>query len=693
MSKKGFFLTLLLFVSSLLEAKQTEGKIEVLAHTLESTKETLLGTGEVLVYYDDTIIKASRVSFNRKTHILDLDGNVEMLGYHGAKEYSHHMRINTQSKDVKFKKLFLSSQNDIWLLSQKARKKKGKYYLGASMLSSCEVDNPLWKMVFKKALYDSNKHYIDIYQAKIYFWDIPLLYTPYLGFSTQNERTSGLLFPLFGYKTSEGLLYEQPVFWAINPSVDIEFNPQIRTKRSLGGYATLRFADTANSRGTLRVGYFNDFESYQLDDNNSKLKHYGLEFNYYSTNLLGSYRPKGFHDGLYLNATYLNDIDYLNLQRTRLRHFGVYEKQESRLNYFLYDNDRYFGINAKYFIDTALEDNARTLQVLPSIRWHKQLKHLIWDNLTYSIDGSFNNISRREGLTLKEAALSLPFSFDTAWFNDLLNLSVREEIHYNKFYFDNGDTEYPSFDYYSNIHTMKLFSDLTKTYPSYLHVLQPSVSYIKPGNESKSPEEFTALSSEQKELFAVGLPEEQYRIALSQYLYTLAGSNTVFQRMSQIYYPNRVYHWADLENEMQYKWKQWTFYNMLTYSYEFDKLRESSSRINFYAKRYNFSLGHSYKQRFSDEKQQFRPANAINMHFAYLFNEQIGLNGGLAYDLENQTSTQWMFGAEYKRDCWRVSGSVRQDILATSQGPEADTSFYIQMEFVPFGGIGSGNQR
>lgn len=674
-----------------LQAKETKGKIEVLANSLETTKDKLQASGGVVVYYEDALIKSQRVSFDKKTKMLIFDGKVEMIGYAGTKEHSEHMEIDTQDKEVKFKNLFLASKNDVWLLSKDAKKIKEKYHLGASMISSCDVSDPLWKILFKKALYDSEKKYMDIYQAKIYFWDIPVLYTPYLGFSTQSERTSGFLFPLFGYRSDEGLLYEQPIFWAINPSLDIEFNPQVRSKRSLGGYATLRFVDSFYSSGTFRLGYFKDFESYQSTDDNNKLVHYGAEFNYQSSNVLGSYKPNSFNEGLYINATYLNDIDYLNLQKSRLTHFGTYEKQESRVNYFLHNNDVYLGLNAKYFIDTSVESNAKTLQVLPSLQWHKYLTHLVWDNLTYSMDGHLNNISRRDGLTLKEVALSLPFSFDTTWFEDRLKLSLREEMHYNKFYFDHGAYDYAAFEYYSNIHTVKLFSDLTKGYENYVHVLQPFVEYIKPGNESKSPDDFLKLTSEQKELFAVGLPEEQYQLGVNHYLYDKKNVLKFFQRMSQIYYPNRLYKWADLENEMRYHWKQWKFYNALTYSYAYKKVRESSSRVRFAAKEYDFSVGHSYKQRLEDEVQEFRESNALNASFGYRWDDQIRLHGSIAYDLSTKASTQWVFGGEYKRDCWRVSGSLRQDIRATSQGPETDTSFYFQMEFIPFGGIGTGS--
>ena len=110
---------------------------------------------------------------------------------------------------------FFVSENDVWLFSDTAKRHEGNYTFGRSMLSSCDVNDPLWKMVFDHSLYDSEEKYMKVYDAKIYFWDIPMLYTPYMAFSTHKERSSGLLFPLFGYSAGEGFIYEQPIFWAI----------------------------------------------------------------------------------------------------------------------------------------------------------------------------------------------------------------------------------------------------------------------------------------------------------------------------------------------------------------------------------------------------------------------------------------------------------------------------------------------
>ena len=469
-------------------AEDRTGIIEVTAKNVASTKTTITGTDGVIVYYNNSVIKADKAVYNRESKLLILDGKVEMIGYKGTKEHTNHMEIHTESDEIKFGELFLVSKNDVWMYSQEAHKVDGNYTLKNSMLSSCDAKNPLWKMSFADSIYDSNAEYMKLYDAKMYFLDVPVAYTPYMAFSTNKKRSSGLLFPLFGYSAEDGFVYEQPIFWAISDSMDLEFNLQIRSNRSIGGYATYRFVDSAVSSGILRVGYFKDKANYIEEYNPVNTSHYGLEFNYGSSKVFSDWIGHDTTDGLYINSTILNDIDYLYLQKTALKHFGYSPIQRSILNYFVHNNDYYAGVNAKYFIDTRKEDNDDTLQVLPSVQLHKYLSHFLVDNFTYTVDMHINNYDRVVGSTQKQVEMRIPLEYTTSFFNDYLSLSLGEELYYSKYMFGNGQyVPMMIINITSNFHRAKVFSDLTKKYDSFVHVLQPSAEYFKPGLENEKP--------------------------------------------------------------------------------------------------------------------------------------------------------------------------------------------------------------
>jgi len=689
---KYLFISIATIVVSLQISYANSDKIEIKANHVESADFLVSATGNVVVYYGDSVIKAASATFNKKTERLVLDGDIVVMGYQGGKEHAEHMEIQTDTKEVDFEELFLVSENDVWLYSGDVNKKEGNYTLGSSILSSCDISDPLWTMVFSNAIYDSNKEHMKVYDAKVYMLDVPVFYSPYLSFSTKKQRSSGLLFPGLGYSEDEGFLYEQPIYWAISQSMDLEVNPQIRTNRSQGVYSTFRFVDSNHSSGQIRLGYFKDKDAYIQKHALTESEHYGFEFTYKSSNILENYLPNGFDDGLYIDLTYVNDIEYLYLQNDKLGQFGFNPIQQSRANYFAQNNDYYMGLNAKYFIDTRKVSDDNTIQELPAIQLHKYLDHFIMRNITYSVDMHVNNLDRKEGVTMSQAELKIPLEFTTSFFDDLFSFSLGEEIYYSKFFFSNGTFLHDDYSYYSNIHKMKFFSDLTKRYDDFVHVLQPSISYIKPGLEQQSPIEFSSLTAEQQELFTVGLPEETFDFSLSQYFYDETMKLKFYQRISQRYYPNREYELADLNNEMQYNWDKVSLYNDLTYAHEFSKLRESSSSMSFRGEDYSVALGHSYKKSLPDLSLAYE-VNDVNFGFVYEYNEKINFNADVTYSIDESSSQQWRIGSGYHRDCWSINTSLRQDIRPTTAGAISSNSFYLQLNFTPFGSLGSVDPR
>jgi len=683
-----FPIFMMLFVSFIsLHASANTNKIEVTAKSLYTTKNTVHADEGVIVYYDKSIIKSEHATYNKETKLLVLDGNVEMIGYKGSKEHTDHMEIHTDTKEVAFKKLFLTGENDVWLLSDTAHKKDGNYILGRSILSSCSVDDPLWHMGFSDSVYNSEEHYMKVYNAKVYFKDVPIFYTPYLAFSTNKKRSSGLLFPKFGYSENEGFLYEQPIYWAIAANMDLELNPQIRTNRSKGLYATFRFADRNESSGKLRAGYFKDKAKYIEEHKVENETHYGVEFTYESSEVFKKYFSKNFKDGLYINATYLNDIDYINLQKSKLQHFGLNFLQESRINYFAYNDDYYMGINAKYFLNTRA-DNNDTLQILPSFQWHRYLDHFILDNLTYSADVHVQNITRKTGTTLKQAEIKVPIEYSTSFFDDFITLSFSEEFYYSKSLFANGEYEYDNFQYAKNAHKVKIFTDLTRKYDDFVHAILPSLSYVKPGTETQTPINFDKLGKEQRELSQTGQEEEQYDFSVNQYIYDNNARLKFFQRFSQKYFPGRENKFDSMSNEMGYYLKKWKLYNYLTYSHELNAISVVSSGISFKNENYGFNVGHSYYKEFTDKTNTVK-TNNINLDFGYVFDEKISLGGGVIYDLLESENTQWKASVGYHRDCWSFDASVGQGLRPTSSGYENEMTYYLQLNFIPFGAVGT----
>ena len=108
---------------------------------------------------------------------------------------------------------------------------------------------------------------------------------------------------------------------------------------------------------------------------------------------------------------------------------------------------------------------------------------------------------------------------------------------------------------------------------------------------------------------------------------------------------------------------------------------------------YRFNVGHTYKRILSDistyDPDDDVQANEVYFSFGYTINEKININGGLTYDVDDASSRQWRFGGSYKRDCWSATASIRKDIVPRPTGYTDDTNFYLQLNFIPFGVVGT----
>ncbi|MCE3577978.1 LPS-assembly protein LptD, partial [Campylobacter jejuni] len=93
-----------------------------------------------------------------------------------------------------------------------------------------------------------------------------------------------------------------------------------------------------------------------------------------------------FQEGLWIDATYLNDVDYLNLGSRDYRDLN--SLVTSKINYFLADENNFYGAYARYYIDTSKLSNNTTLQEYPSFQYHRFLNNLFDERLRYSFDAS-----------------------------------------------------------------------------------------------------------------------------------------------------------------------------------------------------------------------------------------------------------------------------------------------------------------
>ena len=670
-----------IFFSVSLFAKEV---IEVFAKEVHATLDFFEATGDVLILYDGSLIKSKRATYNKKTSILTFSGHVEMLNKEENRASSDELIIHTDNKSVEFKELLLTTEEDLWIEAKSATKKNERYKIFNSKLSSCDKNDPDWTIEFAEAHYRKDREFITLKDARVRFFDTTIFYLPYMAFPTVNQRTSGLLFPQFKFSDMEGLVYEQPYFYAPTNNIDIEFNPQIRSNRGFGGHITTRFVDSNHSKGEFRAGYFNNFDDYS-DSHNFNTEHYGFELFYESTDILDEgVLFNRYKSGLYLNSTYLTDLEYLNLQKDRASSLISSNLVESRLNAFFYDEEHYFGLYSKYYIDTSKRINTATLQELPTLHYHNYMKNIFSDKLFYSFDAKVHNYTRAKGSRAFQSELDLPLTYYDSFFNDYLDFSLSENLYLSNVSFFNLGYKSEDYHYYRNYHTLELSSDLVKAYGENIHTLHPSLVYTRPSLENETPKAYRNLNENQKELFVTQTQKEKISLGLSQYFYNKNLDMNFFHRLAWVEYPQEVFDEGDINNEFSYNKENLNIYSNLFYSLDKDKIHSLTTSLSYNQSNYDIMLTHFYNNDFvvNNEKTSFINTSLVhnyNRHNQWFFNYD--------YDLEKKFNHQWNIGWSHKQKCWGAQISIGQERI-----PNVDSSFknnmlYLELNLNPFGGI------
>ncbi|WP_375154879.1 LPS-assembly protein LptD [Campylobacter peloridis] len=647
-------------------------KVDIYALDVVKKQDIIEAKNNVVVVSDFYLITASEAKYNETTKDLELFGDVNILRGQKERTHSTYTKINLKDNSTAFKNLFFSNNDlEVWLQCHKAKFDNKFFITENSVVSSCNVEKPDWEIRFDEGKLNRESNFLHLYNAKLYVKNTPIMYLPYFGFSVDTRRKSGLLVPELVLKQSEGLYYNQPVYYVIDDNADLQVEPQIRTKRGYGIYTTLRFIDSLHSQGEISGGIFGEKSSYKREENLKNKEHYGLEIKYANEDLFKSLLKDDYQEGLWIDATYLNDVDYMNLSSKINTQASLVT---SKINYFLSDEDNYYGIYAKYYIDTSKISNKDTMQEYPSLQYHRYLNGFFDNYIQYSIDSSFHRYYRQVGIYAKTLNFDIPLIYHASFLDDFLNFTFTERIYAN--FVDYSNTDLKNQEHlFRNSHNFSLYSDLSKSYKNFYHTLYMGLNYYLPGAKSGSiTEDFIGIKND----------PEQFNFAISQYFYNALGKKKLFHSLVAKYYTDEK-DFGGFDNIIEYFYSDnISFRNESRYLGVEEKFDRVFSEALFDYYDWKISLNHAYRI-YENEKYNFLGTKA-----QYDINVNYKIFGGLWFDL-NKNPEKWELGYTYQRKCWNYSLMYRKDISPklTSGGISAkdQSGLYFMFNFYPIGGV------
>lgn len=671
-----------LFIVLLLNlALFAQNDFEVSGTDFDVEDDVITSDDGVVLLHKGKYFYAKKAVYNNKKGEVVLDGNVLVIDNNQVSIASDHALINMKDDNALFVPFYMiDDKSKLWIKSKEGKSRQKQYSAKKSITSSCNPDDPDWAIEFSSMEFDSDSELLDLYNSVLYVKDMPLFYFPYLRLSTNKDRRSGLLRPTLGIGGDDGFFYEQPIFIAPSLWWDIELNPQIRTKRSTGAYGTLRFVNSDDAHGRLRMGHFKSKDKYVQENDLEHSSHGGIEFFYDDASIFD-----GLDDGFYFDGRYVSDIDYFDLtSKEDVSANAIGDNIESKMNYYVTDGDFFFGSYSKYYKDMTKDSNKDTIQLLPKTQLHKFNNSLISENILYSVDISHSNYTRRDGVKAQQYEFSLPITFHTQLFNEYLNFSVSENFYATKVNFTKG---YQSYKYYRNYHQISLFTDLLKAYENGYHNMNFGVNYTHPEYE-KEDLEYNFLSSVQKQFFDIVNPSRGFNLYLKQYFYNHDEKEVFYHKLNQPFSYNDfgIAKAGDLENSFRFNLYEGLSINLRTfYNHDESDFSRVISSINLRKEVYDMTLRHLYTNDFNGNRDSYLTFNAGYNYNQYRFFTSID------YDYSNKYIKKKSLGFRMKKRCWDYAVILSEDITPTltnsSSNSKKDRSIMFEINLVPLGGI------
>ena len=688
---------LLLFLFTLVLS--ASDKVEIYASKMDSKENIVHASGGVTVLYQDYFLSAKKAIYNRDSGELELFGNIRVNHKGKSKILGKYAKLNIAKKEKYFKPFYmLDKASKVWMSADEGEAKDKDYLVSSGALSGCNPVDPLWNMEFSSLDYDASDKWMNVYNMRLYFGDIPVFYTPYFGYSLDTTRRTGLLMPSVGLSSTEGFFYSESLYIAEQNWWDLEITPQIRTSRGAGVYSTFRFVDSPTSRGSLTLGYFKEKNDYFEENKLANQVHHGFDFLYDNNDFINQWFGTNFsgQSGMYVDLHNMNDVDYINLKSSNTIEEATSEQVLSRVNMFYNTNQHYVGAYFKYYLDLSKTSNKETLQKLPTLQYHYYLDTFLQDHLMYSLDIQSNNIQRSLGKTVVQTDVNIPLALQTNLFDEYLNISYKANLYAQHSSFGGEDINNPTAIYddgyiLRNIHTFSASTQVTKGFENFTHVVGLGASYTRAGGESRDGYYEDYKNQTNTQFYKINPVQEATQLDFIQYLYDADANQIIFHRLSQSFlYEQNATKYGELENELDYKITSYlSYYNNTFYNFDKKKISTMMNRINLSGGGVNLGLSHLYKNNLALlASNTSKYTSYLTSTASYRYNKHYLFSAKYDYDIELEVKKSMEIGFMYTKRCWDfgIRYAENNRPILTNVGKESiyDKYLYFTIVLKPF---------
>lgn len=218
--------------------------------TFDDTLDVVIASGAVEIWQGQRILRADRVTYNRRTEAVTAVGNVVLVEPDGEVVFADYAELEEDFAKGFVENVSLLMTDNSRMIANSGVKYEGGMEVERAVYSPCNLcpeqprRAPIWQIRAVRVIHDEageNVIYRDVFFD---FFGIPVLYTPYFSHPEPGvERRSGFLFPAFGSSSDLGPFVTTSYYWDIAPEQDATIDLGVTGKAGylLGGEYRRRF--------------------------------------------------------------------------------------------------------------------------------------------------------------------------------------------------------------------------------------------------------------------------------------------------------------------------------------------------------------------------------------------------------------------------------------------------------------------
>ncbi len=200
--------------------------------------------GRAQIRRNGAVIKADEIKYDPDSDIANLSGNTEFTkGNASFKGPKARFRVDAREGEMETPNYELRDNRASGKAKKLTIETADVFVFDKATYTTCTPENLDWYFTASTLEIDNEQKEMVGTNGVMRFFDVPIAYVPYFTAPTSNQRRSGILAPVAGYNSNNGIDVTQPYYVNIAPNRDLLLLPRVMGQRGVQLGAKYQFID------------------------------------------------------------------------------------------------------------------------------------------------------------------------------------------------------------------------------------------------------------------------------------------------------------------------------------------------------------------------------------------------------------------------------------------------------------------